>query len=127
MYSKLIIQGKIETVTGLHIGTGNAYSAIGAADSPVIRDIKEHLPMIPGSSLKGKLRTLLAKKYCSEAKSPNEDNEEIKNLFGSMICLFPKNASKISEKWEFTVQLRLNLKTQLTDSVQWRILDRSKE
>ena len=84
MYSKLIIQGKIETVTGLHIGTGNAYSAIGAADSPVIRDIKEHLPMIPGSSLKGKLRTLLAKKYCSEAKSPNEDNEEIKNLFGSM-------------------------------------------
>ncbi|HRU98836.1 MAG TPA: type III-A CRISPR-associated RAMP protein Csm3 [Ruminococcus sp.] len=84
MYSKLIIKGKIETVTGLHIGTGNAYSAIGAADSPVVRDIKAHLPMIPGSSFKGKLRTLLSKKYCAEAKTPDDDNDEIKELFGSM-------------------------------------------
>lgn len=84
MYSKLIISGKIETMTGLHIGTGNAYSAIGAADSPVIRDIKDHLPMIPGSSLKGKLRTLLARKYSASAKKPDDDSDDIKNLFGSM-------------------------------------------
>ncbi len=84
MYAKLVINGKIETVTGLHIGTGNGYSAIGAADSPVIRDIKDHLPMIPGSSLKGKLRTLLARKYSASAKKPDEDSDDIKDLFGSM-------------------------------------------
>ena len=83
MYSKLVIKGKIETVTGLHIGTGNTYSAIGAANSPVIRDVKDHLPMIPGSSLKGKLRTLLARNSNAMAKSPDDDNEDIKNLFGS--------------------------------------------
>ena len=84
MYSKLIINGKIETVTGLHIGAGNAYSAIGAADSPVVRDIKDHLPMIPGSSLKGKIRTLLVRKYCANSARPDNDCEEITGLFGSM-------------------------------------------
>ena len=83
MYSKIVIKGKLETVTGLHIGTGGAYSAIGAADLPVIRDVLDHQPMIPGSSLKGKLRTLLARKYAPHAKSPMQDTDEIKALFGS--------------------------------------------
>ena len=83
MYAKILIQGKLEIVTGLHIGTGGTYSAIGTADSPVVRDVHDHLPMIPGSSLKGKIRTLLARKYCSALKEPDEDTEEIKKLFGS--------------------------------------------
>ena len=83
MYSKIVIKGKLETVTGLHIGTGGAYSAIGAADLPVIRDVLDHQPMIPGSSLKDKLRTLLARKYAPHAKSPMQDTDEIKALFGS--------------------------------------------
>ena len=83
MYTKLVIHGGLETVTGLHIGTGGSFSAIGAADSPVIRDVRDHLPMIPGSSLKGKLRTLLARKYAPQAKNPSMDTEEIQNLFGS--------------------------------------------
>lgn len=48
-------------VTGLHIGASSAFSAIGAVDSPVISDIRTNMPMIPGSSLKGKMRSLLAK------------------------------------------------------------------
>lgn len=65
MYAKIQITGTIEAVTGMHIGGSSAFSAIGAVDSPIIKDIKTNNPMIPGSSLKGKMRTLLAKKYNS--------------------------------------------------------------
>ncbi len=61
MYSKLLIEGTIEVVTGMHIGGNDAFSAIGAVDKPVIKDSRTQEPIIPGSSLKGKLRTLLAR------------------------------------------------------------------
>lgn len=62
MFAKIEIKGKIILETGMHIGGSTQFSAIGAIDSPVIRDSFTDLPMIPGSSLKGKIRTLLAKK-----------------------------------------------------------------
>lgn len=55
MYAKVEISGVIEVVTGMHIGGSSAFSAIGAVDSPVIRDVRTNLPMLPGSSLKGKM------------------------------------------------------------------------
>lgn len=54
MYSKIKISGTIEVVTGLHIGGGGESSMIGAIDSPVVRDLQTKLPIIPGSSIKGK-------------------------------------------------------------------------
>ena len=84
MYAKIQITGKLEVVTGMHIGGSTAFAAIGAVDSPVIKDSRENLPMIPGSSLKGKMRTLLAKEYNETvAAKPDEDNERIVRLFGS--------------------------------------------
>ncbi|MBF0840631.1 type III-A CRISPR-associated RAMP protein Csm3 [Staphylococcus lentus] len=85
MYSKLKITGKIEVVTGLHIGGGGESSMIGAIDSPVVRDLQTKMPIIPGSSIKGKMRTLLAKKYGLKLnqESQNDDAEEVLRLFGS--------------------------------------------
>lgn len=84
MFAKIEISGVIETVTGLHIGGSSAFSAIGAVDSPVIRDVRTNMPMIPGSSLKGKMRTLLAKKYNTVmAATPDEDDAALTALFGS--------------------------------------------
>lgn len=87
MYDKIRISGEIEVISGLHIGGSSQFSAIGAVDSPVIRDTLSNHPIIPGSSLKGKMRTLLARYYSSKNKNiikeANEDPEEIKNLFGS--------------------------------------------
>ena len=84
MFAKLVIRGTIEVVTGLHIGGSGAFSAIGAVDSPVIKDPLTNLPVIPGSSLKGKMRTLLAKKYNEvPASDPSQDAECILSLFGS--------------------------------------------
>lgn len=84
MYAKIQITGTLEVVTGMHIGGSSAFAAIGAVDSPVIKDSRENLPMIPGSSLKGKMRTLLAKEYNETvAAKPDDDNERIVRLFGS--------------------------------------------
>ncbi|MGN0241166.1 MAG: type III-A CRISPR-associated RAMP protein Csm3 [Candidatus Weimeria sp.] len=84
MYGKIEICGQIELVTGMHIGGSSAFAAIGAVDSPVIRDVRSGLPIIPGSSLKGKMRTLLAKEYDEHlAKLPDDDDPRITRLFGS--------------------------------------------
>ena len=84
MFAKIEISGVIEVMTGLHIGGSSAFSAIGAVDSPVILDTRSNMPMIPGSSLKGKMRTLLAKKYNEVfARIPDDDNECLLALFGS--------------------------------------------
>lgn len=84
MFAKIEIIGTIEIVTGLHIGGSSAFSAIGAVDSPVIMDTRTNQPMIPGSSLKGKMRALLAKQYNTAiAKTADDDAECLTNLFGS--------------------------------------------
>ena len=83
MYSKIQITGVLETKTGMHIGGSSAFSAIGAVDSPVIKDVRNGKPMVPGSSLKGKIRTLLAKKYNEAVVNPDNDEECIRRVFGS--------------------------------------------
>jgi CRISPR-associated protein Csm3 len=55
---KLILEGDLECQTGLHIGAGKGSLEIGGADNPVVKDAFG-LPYIPGSSLRGKLRSLL--------------------------------------------------------------------
>ena len=82
---KLDIVATLRLDTGLHIGASKDFAPIGAVDSPFIRDPLTKQPIIPGSSLKGKIRTLLAR-----GKEPGEwlreiaeDPIEIKRLFGS--------------------------------------------
>lgn len=83
MYAKVRISGDIEVKTGMHIGGSSAFSAIGAVDSPVILDVRSNLPMIPGSSLKGKMRSLLAKEFNEAIVEPDNDHERLTRLFGS--------------------------------------------
>src|SRR5437899_12377946 len=59
---KLILEGDITCQTGLHIGAGKGSLEIGGADNPVVKDAFG-LPYIPGSSLRGKLRSLLEQAY----------------------------------------------------------------
>lgn len=51
--------GRLELVTGLHIGSGNNEMHIGGTDNPVLKNPVTQEPYIPGSSLKGKIRSLL--------------------------------------------------------------------
>jgi CRISPR-associated protein Csm3 len=86
-YTKIKITGIIEVKTGLHIGGDDSFSAIGAIDLPVVRDPKSRQPIIPGSTLKGKFRSLLARDKDSVpaegTAGPENDCAEIKRLFGS--------------------------------------------
>ena len=83
MYAKIEIIGEIEIKTGMHIGGSDAFSAIGAVDLTVVRDSRTNYPIIPGSSLKGKLRTLLARACNKTPANHDDDAPEIKRLFGS--------------------------------------------
>lgn len=53
------ITGQIQLLTGLHIGAGNEEVHIGGIDNAVIKHPHTLQPYIPGSSLKGKMRSLL--------------------------------------------------------------------
>ncbi len=59
---KLIIEGQIEAVTGLHIGGAQTGLEIGGVDNIVVRDPLSNHPYIPGSSLKGKMRSLMERR-----------------------------------------------------------------
>ena len=84
MYAKIRVTGKIEVLTGMHIGGSSVFAAIGAVDAPVNKDVRTNETMIPGSSLKGKIRSLLAKSYNEKpVVKPDEDHERLVRLFGS--------------------------------------------
>lgn len=86
MYGKILIRCDLIVCTGMHIGGSSAFSAIGAVDSPVVRDPYTGLPIVPGSSLKGKLRTLLVRSLCQDIENMPDlsaDDARILRLFGS--------------------------------------------
>lgn len=72
--ARIFLEGFIRTKTGLHIGAGRGALVIGGVDNPIIRDPITEEPYIPGSSLKGKMRSLLEKHY---AKARNYFNQPI--------------------------------------------------
>ena len=59
LFGKIFFTGTITCVTGLHVGVSKDSLAIGSIDAPVVRDPITRRPYIPGSSTKGKLRSLL--------------------------------------------------------------------
>jgi len=69
LIGKLILEGDLTCETGLHIGAGKGSLEIGGADNPVVKDAFGR-PYIPGSSLRGKLRSLL--EHSSGLTSPQE-------------------------------------------------------
>jgi CRISPR-associated protein Csm3 len=73
----VFITGKIRCVTGVHIGGTKEIVEIGGHDNPVILDPRTRKPIIPGSSLKGKMRSLLEFKTgkVKEAKNPGEPHQ----------------------------------------------------
>lgn len=85
----IILKGKMECLTGMHIGGSKDKFEIGGVDSPVIRDPNTKYPYIPGSSLKGKIRTLLAFELgfeIIEKKNNNRDyldDKAIYRIFGT--------------------------------------------
>jgi CRISPR-associated protein Csm3 len=82
----IVLEGKIKVVTGLHIGGGNESVKIGGTDNPVAKTTWRceeklfEIPYIPGSSLKGKIRSLLRSYLVNTDKKKYE--EAIDQMFG---------------------------------------------
>lgn len=55
---KYVLKGTIKCVTGLHIGGTTTGVEIGGVDNTVIKDPITSEPIMPGSSLKGKMRAM---------------------------------------------------------------------
>lgn len=61
LLGRVFLTFDIELVTGLHIGGSDVGIEIGGVDKTIIRDKLTNRPYIPGSSLRGKTRSLLEK------------------------------------------------------------------
>lgn len=76
--NRKLVKYEVELCTGLHIGGNKESYGIGGIDSPVIKDPLTNQPIIPGSSVKGKIRMLLT---C--IGTDNNLQEDIDKAFGS--------------------------------------------
>lgn len=68
----VLLNGVIRCETGLRIGGSKDDIEIGGMDNPIIRHPVTNLPYIPGSSLKGRMRSLLELKYCQHTQRTGE-------------------------------------------------------
>lgn len=76
---KLQFKTQMNILTGIHIGDSKDNVEIGGVDNPIVRRTIDNIPYIPGSSLKGKIRSLLEQIAGASAVG---GNHEINNLFG---------------------------------------------
>lgn len=97
LVKKIKLEGTIEALTGLHIGGSSQGLEIGGVDNPIIRDPLSNQPYIPGSSLKGKMRSLLEKNLGIDSVKFNslgvcvDPNEYIAQVFGLPAEVSEKN------------------------------------
>ncbi len=112
LLKNILISGKIYCETGLHIGGNKEIFDIGDIDNPVIKiflldenekntKVKE-IPYIPGSSLKGRIRSLLEIKY-GEYNINEKTGEGEPSTEGIIAKVFGKPAEKSQGKNELEV------------------------
>lgn len=58
---RIFVSGAVRAITGLHVGGSAGALAIGGVDQPVIRNLWNGQPYLPGSSIRGKMRSLAEK------------------------------------------------------------------
>ncbi|RLC96211.1 MAG: type III-A CRISPR-associated RAMP protein Csm3 [Chloroflexi bacterium] len=68
------VSGTLKCRTGTRIGGSKEDLEIGGMDNPILRDPVDNLPYIPGSSLKGKMRSMLEYKYARVGWKYNAKN-----------------------------------------------------
>jgi CRISPR-associated protein Csm3 len=78
---KIAFNGTLTLLSGLHIGDSNDHVDIGGVDRTLVRRPDNGQPYIPGSSLKGKIRSLLEQ---TRGAADVGDNDTINQLFGNI-------------------------------------------
>jgi CRISPR-associated protein Csm3 len=92
LHGRIVLRMNVHAVTGLHIGGAAGKLEIGGVDSPVIRNPITGEPYVPGSSVRGKMRSL------TERWTGKEQNFPIGRTRGKEVyihtCQADKNASE---------------------------------
>ncbi len=94
LLKKIIYTGRIKLLTGMHIGGTNSALNIGGPDKFVVRNPITNEPYIPGSSFKGKMRSLIEVMdgSISEKNGPSDD------IYSNSCQLFGMAGRKNEEK-----------------------------
>src|SRR5512145_941752 len=123
LIGKLLLDGELICETGLHIGAGKGSLDLGGADNPVVKDAFGR-PYVPGSSLRGKLRSLLEQAggkvtpetlvYLSRRKG-QEVRIHQSDEPGDEICLlFGRNPGRVERMQGEAVETRMASPARLT-------------
>lgn len=130
--NKIFIEGTIKCLTGLRIGGNKSSLEIGGVDLSIIKSA-DGLPYIPGSSIKGKMRSLLAKLQGWE--NADQDKEQITDLFGSgggkdkdskvITRLFVRDASLDKKEFEISFPDRTKRDFEYSETKTENVIDRS--
>ncbi len=64
----VVVNGLLHCDTGMRIGGTKDTVGIGETDNPIIRHPVSRMPYLPGSSVKGKMRSLLEQKYSPDSQ-----------------------------------------------------------
>ncbi len=105
------IEAKLELLTGLRIGAGDAEMHIGGVDNTVIKHPITQSPYIPGSSLKGKMRSLLEWRSGAVQEGPlGKDNYagasgKVKTEVKRILQLFGVGGGDAKDSPEFAAEI----------------------
>lgn len=110
LFGKVVLRGMITCFTGLHIGGARDTLEIGGVSAPVLRNPATQLPYIPGSSLKGKMRSLLERQ---ERKSFDRELGGVRQhvcnneseAYGCHVCRLFGSSGERSEDGNFPARL----------------------
>ena len=110
-----VIMGELECITGCRIGGTESGFEIAGIDNPIITNPLDGLPYIPGSSLKGKIRSLLELKHDRISEdhrgvgNPCEcGNCFICNLFGCGKAKNTKSPTRLIFRDSFLIEESIN-------------------
>jgi len=128
---KILIDGRIKLLTGMHIGGTDIGLAIGGADKIVVRNSFDNKPYIPGSSIKGKMRSLI-EKIEGKVKIINKKkhNETIyeggicTNEEEDLVQFFGLPAGE-DTKYEFSAPTRLKVRDAMLNDESFKKLENS--
>ncbi len=105
------IEATLELVTGLRIGAGDAEMHIGGVDNTVVKHPLTQAPYIPGSSLKGKMRSLLEWRSGAVREAPL-DKQAYEQSSGAMqaevkriLQLFGVGGGELKDAADFAAEL----------------------
>lgn len=95
---RIVVTGNLTLLTPARFGGGGKTDPL--TDMPLLRDIKENVPLLPGASIAGALRAYLREWDLGyEKPGPNDGNSLAQRLFGEVLENVPQNECRSLESF----------------------------